>query len=67
MNLVLLVLVFAGLLLIMANELVAARREPKVVYKYLPRDLDTYLREEPKASVTFQSMFEGTGLPGLPG
>lgn len=58
MRLVLLLLVFAGILAVMANELVAARTQPRVVYRYLPRDLDTYLREEPRASVIFQSMFE---------
>lgn len=54
----LLLLVFAGIILVMANELVAARARPKVVYRYLPRDLDAYLRTEPQASVTFKSMFD---------
>ncbi len=63
MRLVLLLLAFAGIVMIMANELVAARRQPRIVYKYLPRDLDTYLREEPRASVTFQSMFESDDIP----
>ena len=49
--------------LVLANELVAARTQPRVVYRYLPRDLDTYLREEPRASVTFQSMFENDDIP----
>lgn len=56
---VLLLLVFAGVVLIMANELVATRRRAvRVEYRYLPRDLDTYLREEPLASVAFESMFK---------
>lgn len=59
MNIVLLLLIFAGIILVMANELLAARTEPKVTYRYLPRDLDTYLREEPYATVTFDSMFTG--------
>lgn len=54
----LLLLLFAGIMLVMANELVAARNRTRVVYKYLPRDLDTYLREEPQASVTFKNMFD---------
>lgn len=54
----LLLLVFAGIIMVMANELVAARRQRHVVYRYLPRDLDTYLRDEPLASATFKTMFE---------
>jgi hypothetical protein len=63
MNVVLLLLVFAGVIFVMANELVAARREPRVVYRYLPRDLDTYLRQEPQASATFNSMFTEDDIP----
>lgn len=63
MNVVVLLLMFAGVILVMANELVAARTQPRVVYRYLPRDLDTYLREEPQASVTFKTMFEEDNLP----
>lgn len=54
----LLLLLFAGIILVMANELVAARTQPKVEYRYLPRDLDTYLREEPRASVTFKGLWD---------
>lgn len=54
-----LALVLAALALLLANELATLRaRPPRVEYRYLPRDLDTYLREEPQASVTFRSMFE---------
>lgn len=54
-----LVLVLAALSLLLANELAALRaRPPRVVYRYLPRDLDTYLREEALATTTFRSMFE---------
>lgn len=63
MNLVLLLLIFSGISLVLANELVAARRRTAVEYRYLPRDLDTYLREEPFASVTFNSMFNDENLP----
>lgn len=57
-TMLLVLLLFAGIILVMANELVAARRKHHVVYKYLPRDLDTYLREEPPVSLTFRNMFE---------
>lgn len=63
MNLLVLLLIVAGITLVMANELVAARSQPRIVYRYLPRDLDTYLREEPRASMTFQSMFDGDNVP----
>ena len=54
-----LVLVLAALALLLANELAALRaRPPRTVYRYLPRDLDTYLREETGATTTFRSMFE---------
>lgn len=58
MNLVLLLMVFAGIILIMSNELVASRTKPVIRYKYLPRDLDTYIRQEPYASVTYKDMME---------
>ncbi len=48
--------------MVMGNELAAARTRPRIVYRYLPRDLDTYLREQPYASTTFKSMFEEDDL-----
>ena len=36
----------------------------RMQYVYLPRDLDTYLREEPNASVLFSDMFSGTANVG---
>lgn len=59
----LLLLLFAGVILVLANELVAARREPRVVYRYLPRDLDAFMRTEPLATVTFDSMFNKDDVP----
>ena len=56
MKVALLFVFFAGVVLVVLNELIAAR-PPPVVYRYLPRDLDTYLREDPYASVTFERMF----------
>ena len=54
---------FTGLTLIIINELI---NKPLQIttYKYLPRDLDTYLREEPYASVTFADMFSDDFVPG---
>jgi len=48
---------FAGVALLVVNELLAAKVEPRVEYRYLPRDLDSYLREEPPASASFAAMF----------
>lgn len=54
----LLALFFTGVVLIVANQLVQTNREPpRVEYRYLPRDLDAYLREQPQASVHFERMF----------
>lgn len=58
MNVILVLMLFVGVMLVMANELVAARRQVRVEYRYLPRDLDTYLREAPLASVEFKGMFD---------
>jgi hypothetical protein len=63
MRLLILLLLFAGVTMVMANELVAARTHPRIVYRFLPRDLDTYLREEPPASATFKAMFESDDVP----
>lgn len=55
----LLVLFFTGLVLIIVNQLIKANAQPqRVEYRYLPRDIDTYLREQPMASVHFESMFK---------
>lgn len=56
MRVLLLMLFFTGIILVITNEMINA---PKQVteYRYLPRDLDTYIREEPLASVTFDDLF----------
>jgi hypothetical protein len=51
-------LVFTGIVLILANQLVACQRRPRPLdVRYVPRDLDTYLRTQPLASVQFGDMF----------
>lgn len=63
----LLLLFFAGVVLVVTNELVKAHaRPPRVEYRYLPRDLDTYLREQPVASAQFRSMFRDEDLALVP-
>lgn len=55
----LLVLLFVGLILMTANAATQkAKAEEKVVYKYLPRDLDTYIREDlTEPSLVYKAMF----------
>lgn len=50
-------LVFLGVVLIMANQLVTCNRRREIEYRYLPRDLDTYVREQPLASAQMRDMF----------
>ena len=50
------VLVFVGIIMVMANEQTQTRPD-KVVYRYLPRDLDDYIRTAPLASDMYSTMF----------
>lgn len=62
-----LLLFFAGVVLVVVDQLVKAHAQPVLVeYRYLPRDLDTYLREQPLASVQFRSMFRDEDLALVP-
>lgn len=57
MVLVLLVtLAFIGIIMIVANE-VAYQHPTKIVYRYLPRDLDDYIRTSPTPSTVYGAMF----------
>ncbi len=59
----LLALFFTGVVLVVVNQLVrSADRAPRVEYRYLPRDLDTYLREQPQATVQFEKLFKDEEL-----
>ena len=57
MRVFLLFVFFTGVFLIVANQLVKQGKAPAVEYRYLSRDLDTYLREDPMASAQFSPMF----------
>jgi hypothetical protein len=46
---------FTGVTLVIANELLN-RCPPRVEYKYLPRELDLYLRELGQATVPYKAM-----------
>lgn len=54
-------MLFTGIFLLLANQLFADR-PPEVRMVYLPRDLDTWLREEPSATTVFDTMFTGAGV-----
>lgn len=63
----LLTVFFTGIVLVIVNQLLKARDRPlQVEYRYLPRDLDTYLREQPLASVHFKGMFKEEDLALIP-
>ena len=58
---------FTGVVLVVVNQLVKSNaRPPTVEYRYLPRDLDTYLREQPLASTQFRDMFREEDLALVP-
>ena len=62
MRLFILFLCFTGIILVVANELIN-RTPPRVEYRYLPRDLDMYLRELSLATVPYEGMLKRVG-PG---
>lgn len=51
-----LVVLLLGVLMIVSNRYVADIPE-KIEYRYLPRDLDTYIRDTPGPSTVFGAMF----------
>lgn len=54
---------FAGVVLVVANELLN-RSPPRVEYRYLPRDLDLYLRELGQATVPYKAMEQVVDMRG---
>jgi hypothetical protein len=52
----LLLILFLGIVLIIVNEKIY-EVPPRVEYRYLPRDLDTYLRETTHAHAQLQDMY----------
>lgn len=58
------VALFAGVVLIMVNEYASTVPE-RVEYRYLPRDLDEYIRTAPLPTTVFGTMFtEYDAIPG---
>lgn len=68
----LLFLFFAGIIMVVTNSLTYDRPR-EIQYRYLPRDLDTYIRTEEFPSALFGSMWDvdirrgGDGGPNPPG
>ena len=60
MNALAIALIFVGITMIVVNELIHARsREPEVIYKYIPRDLDAYLKDpQNQPMAMYKSMFD---------
>jgi len=55
---------FAGVILVMVNEYASTVPE-RVEYRYLPRDLDEYIRTAPVPTTVFGAMFtEYDAIPG---
>ena len=58
------VALFAGVILVMVNEYASTVPE-RVEYRYLPRDLDDYIRTAPVPTTVFGAMFtEYDAIPG---
>lgn len=53
-------LMFAGIIMIVTNNLTYDRPR-EIQYRYLPRDLDTYIRTEEFPSALFGSMWDASG------
>ena len=56
----LILLLLAGIVMIATNQLTYDRPR-EIQYRYLPRDLDTYIRTEEFPSALFGSMWEASG------
>ncbi|AGE51498.1 hypothetical protein PBCVCviKI_340R [Paramecium bursaria Chlorella virus CviKI] len=67
-----LMLLFTGIILIATNEL-TYNRPREIQYRYLPRDLDSFIRTQEMPSAIFGSMWDvdtrrgGDGGPNPPG
>jgi len=65
-------LFFTGIILVATNELTYDRPR-EIQYRYLPRDLDSFIRTEPFPSAIYGSMWDvdtkrgGDGGPNPPG
>ena len=67
-----LMMLFTGIILIATNEL-TYNRPREIQYRYLPRDLDSFIRTEEMPSAIFGSLWDvdtrrgGDGGPNPPG
>ncbi len=72
MSNVIMFLLFAGIIMLVTNELTYSRPR-EIQYRYLPRDLDSFIRTEEFPSALFGSMWGvdvrrgGDGGPNPPG
>lgn len=56
----LILLLLAGIVMVVTNQL-TYNLPREIQYRYLPRDLDTYIRTEEFPSALFGSMWEASG------
>lgn len=49
-------LLFCGCFLVLLNGIIKSQGK-QIEYRYLPQDMDTWLRSQPHASATFANMF----------
>lgn len=57
------VVLLIGLLLMLSNEVLRETSEPRVIVKYIPRDLDAWFKDpENQPMYMFNSMFNGENV-----
>lgn len=61
LELIVVIFLFVGILLVIIDTIRARYKneQPKIVYRYIPRTLDEYLKDEPLVTDIFKKMFQG--------
>lgn len=61
LELVIVIFLFIGVLLITIDTIRSRYKneQPKIIYRYIPRTLDEYLKDEPLVTDVFRKMFQG--------
>ena len=63
MKVFLVTLLFAGCVLVLMNQVVATRCAPeRIVYKYVPMDLEEFHKTQPMPTKVFAPMFLGENV-----
>lgn len=65
MKVVLVVLLCSGSMLVVLNQLASEKLVTRVEYRYIPRELDEYIRESPQPLALYsKDMFEAEPILG---